>query len=209
LMGLYPTTTGAIYFDDLNINEISKEDLFKHITVLFQDYIKYSYTAKDNIYFGNVLKEENLNDIKDVAQKADSHEFIEKLDKGYNTFLGKAISEGEDLSGGQWQKIALARSLYRDSEIFILDEPTAALDPRAELEIFKKFEEITKNKTTIYISHRMASAKIADRIIVFKQGEIIETGTHDELMSLEKEYYRLYTMQSDWYNSKKNEKSLV
>lgn len=199
LMGLYPVSKGKIYFDDIELNEISQQDLFRYITVIFQDFIKYGYTVRENISFGDISND-NLDEIKKVAEKAGIHEFVNQLENGYNTYLGKAIHEGVDLSGGQWQKIALARALFRKGEIFILDEPTASLDPQAELDVFKKFETLTKDKTTLFISHRMASAKIADRIIVFKDGNIVEIGTHDELMAIQEEYYRLYTIQSELFD---------
>ncbi|MEX3624951.1 ABC transporter ATP-binding protein [Viridibacillus arvi] len=200
LSGLYPLTKGQIFFDNIEIRSIKESELFKNITVVFQDFIKYPYSVKENIEIGDVYHTGNIdNIIEDVSVKSGVHDFISKFPKGYETKLGRILGDGEDISGGQWQKIALARSLFKDGEIFILDEPTASLDPLAELAIFEKFDLLTKNKTTFFISHRMASAKIADRILVFKDGEIVETGNHEELMNLNGEYFTLFKIQAKWY----------
>lgn len=199
LSGLYPVTNGEIYFDDKKINSIDKNELFKNITVVFQDFIKYPYTVKENIRLGDINKNEDT--IEFVGREANVNSFVDKFPNRYDTFLGKILEDGEDLSGGQWQKLALARALFKEGEIYILDEPTAALDPLSELEIFEKFEFITKSKTSFFISHRIASTKFADRILVFKEGEIIENGSHKELMELKGEYYKLYEAQSKWYST--------
>ena len=202
LSGLYPLSEGHIFFDNNEIKSIKESELFSNITVVFQDFIKYPYTVKENIRLGNIFRNDNLDNIVEaVSKEAGVHDFVNKFPNGYETYLGRIFEDGEDISGGQWQRIALARSLFKDGEIFILDEPTAALDPIAELDVFEKFDLLTKNKTTFFISHRMASAKIADLILVFKKGEIVETGTHEELMRLEGEYYTLFNMQAKWYNS--------
>ncbi|MGG0284279.1 ABC transporter ATP-binding protein [Peribacillus butanolivorans] len=203
LSGLYNLTKGQIFFDNIEIKSIKESELYNNITVVFQDFIKYPYTIKENIHLGNVIRNDEYfdNRVETVSKEAGVHEFATKFPNGYDTYLGRILESGEDLSGGQWQRIALARSLFKEGEIFILDEPTAALDPIAELEVFEKFDSITKSKTTFFISHRMASAQIADRILVFKKGEIVETGTHEELMKSEGEYYTLFNMQAKWYNT--------
>ncbi|MBQ0139757.1 MAG: ATP-binding cassette domain-containing protein, partial [Kurthia sp.] len=157
------------------------------------------YTVKENIRLGDINKNEDT--IEFVGREANVNSFVDKFPNRYDTFLGKILEDGEDLSGGQWQKLALARALFKEGEIYILDEPTAALDPLSELEIFEKFEFITKSKTSFFISHRIASTKFADRILVFKEGEIIENGSHKELMELKGEYYKLYEAQSKWYST--------
>ncbi|MFC4768169.1 ABC transporter ATP-binding protein [Effusibacillus consociatus] len=200
LMGLYPVSSGRIYFDGINIEEIKEQDLRKNITVVFQDFMRYSFSVRDNIAFGNVERYGDIEEIKKVASKTGVDKFVKHFSKGYDTYLGKYLINGEDLSGGQWQKIALARLLFRGGEVIILDEPTASLDPRAEIELFKQFHTLTKDKTTIFISHRMAAAKMADRILVMKEGRLVEIGTHKELMENGQEYYRLYQLQSHWYS---------
>ncbi|NRR24763.1 ABC transporter ATP-binding protein [Brevibacillus sp. MS2.2] len=199
LMGLYPIHSGDILFDNQSIRELDISDLQRNITVIFQDFIRYNFTAGENITIGRVTQEINPAQMRQVAVETGADTFIRKLPSGYDTILGRTLQDGEDLSGGQWQKIALARALYRRGEIFILDEPTAALDPQAELEVFQQFDALTQNKTAIFISHRMAAARMADRIFVMKQGQLIEVGHHDELMDANGEYSRMYRMQAKWF----------
>lgn len=199
IMGLYLANMGSIFFDDKDIKNIDSKKLRKNITAIFQDFVKYSYSVKDNVTFGNIDCYNNVSKLKEVGIKSGIHDFVKKLPLGYETRLGKVLADGEDLSGGQWQKIALSRALFRDSQIIILDEPTAALDPKTEFEVYNYFNQLTLDKIAIYISHRMASAKMADRIVVMKEGKIIEIGSHHELMLQHSEYYRMYHMQAQWY----------
>ncbi|MFS0554348.1 ABC transporter ATP-binding protein [Brevibacillus sp. 179-C9.3 HS] len=199
LMGLYPIHSGNILFDNQSIHELDISDLQRNITVIFQDFIRYNFTAGENITIGRVTQEINPSQMRQVAVETGADTFIRRLPSGYDTILGRTLQDGEDLSGGQWQKIALSRALYRRGEIFILDEPTAALDPQAELEVFQQFDALTQNKTAIFISHRMAAARMADRIFVMKQGQLIEVGHHDELMDANGEYSRMYRMQAKWF----------
>ena len=150
--------------------------------MLFQDFVKYYLTAKENIWFGHVHQPLDEESIIAAAQKAGVHELIENLPNRYDTFLGKWFEDGEELSRGEWQKIALARTFLRKSQIILLDEPASSLDPRAEHEIFCKFTELTEGKTSLFISHRLSTVKMADRIIVMDKGKIVESGTYDELM---------------------------
>ncbi|WP_164684692.1 ABC transporter ATP-binding protein [Brevibacillus reuszeri] len=205
LLGLYKPDQGQIYYNGNDISEIDQEVLKKDFTVIFQDFMRYQFTLKDNIVFGDISEVENWTRMEQAAKESGVALFAEKLPDGYNTFLGKMLYDGEDLSGGQWQKIALARGLFRKGEVIVLDEPTAALDPKTELEVFQNFESLTKGKTAIYISHRMAAAKMADRIIVVKEGEIVEVGTHQELMALGKEYFSMYQSQARWFSEESKE----
>ncbi len=199
LMGLYPVTSGSISLDGLNIKQIDKSDLYQHITVIFQDYMRYSYSAHDNIAFGDIERLDDHPHVQEVAATSGVDEFVQKFPNGYNTYLGRFLQDGEDLSGGQWQKIALARALFRDGDVIILDEPTAALDPHAEMEVFRQFESLTRDKTSIFISHRMSAARMADRIIVMKDGQVVEIGSHEELIALNAEYAQMYGAQAKWY----------
>lgn len=199
LMGLYPLEKGDIRFDDVSIRQLAQDQLHKHMTVIFQDFLKYAYTLRDNIGFGDITRLEDIDAMKEVAATTGVAEIAQNLREGYATFLGRFLQEGDDLSGGQWQKIALARALFRQGTIIILDEPTAALDPLTELEVYKLVRDLTESKTTIFISHRMAAARMADRIIVMENGRIAESGTHDELMASNGMYARMYESQAQWY----------
>lgn len=202
LLGLYPTEKESIIFDGIDINEIRKSDLHKNVTALFQDFVKYSYTLRDNIAFGNVKSINDISKINEVAFDTGIGYLIKDLKNGYDTFLTRALKEGVDLSGGQWQKIGLARALFREAQVIFLDEPTSSLDPNAEKEIFKHFNKLIKDKTAIFISHRMSATKIADRIIVMKAGKIVESGSFTELINLKGEFSRMYQLQAQLFNDK-------
>ncbi|WP_421381867.1 ABC transporter ATP-binding protein [Bacillus salacetis] len=199
LMGMYTPTEGEILIEGINIRDIKEESLHKKMTVILQDFIKYNLSIYENIAVGNIEDFDNREKVKRVAEATGIDHVANQLKEGYEAVLGKIYVKGEDLSGGQWQNLALSRALFKEGEIFILDEPTSALDPKAELEVFEKFEELSKNKTTIYISHRMASARLADRIIVMEKGRIVEEGTHDELTRKQGLYFTMYNAQAKWY----------
>ncbi|TJY42666.1 ABC transporter ATP-binding protein [Cohnella pontilimi] len=204
LIGLYPVSYGSIYINGIDINEISKADLRKNITVIFQDFIKYHFSIRENIAIGNVDAISNLDEISRVSQLTGIHEYINVLPDQYETKLGNVLTEGIDLSGGQWQKIALSRALFSDGQIIVLDEPTSSMDPLAELDIFNSFEALVSEKTAIFISHRLAVSRIADKILVMKAGRLVEQGTHEELMKKEKEYYSMFMAQAKWYEKDKS-----
>lgn len=195
LVGLYKPTRGKIYFDSTEINQISQKSLFENISVIFQDFIKYPFTVSENIAFNKASSKKDEEEIKLATKKSGIHKDIEKFEEGYDTILGKYLYDGEDLSGGQWQKIAMARLIYKNSNIFVFDEPTASLDPNSELAVFRQFNSLSSNKTAFFISHRMAAAVVADRIIVMDSGEIAEFGTHEELLDLKGLYYEMYSEQ--------------
>ncbi len=199
LMGLYPLSEGHIYFDGRDTEKLPQEELVKRITVIFQDFMRYDLSVHDNIAFGSVDRYSEREGVEQVAKTSGVDRFVSRMQDGYDTFLGKSLFEGEELSGGQWQKIALARALFRGGDVIILDEPTAALDPEAELEVFQQFDSLTQGKTALYISHRMSAARMADRIVVMKAGEVVEIGTHQELMGIGGEYARMYEAQAKWY----------
>lgn len=199
LMGLYDNYEGEVTIDGIDLRKIKTSELYDHITGIFQDYMKYQFTAQENIGFGNITKLNQLDKIKVTSEKCDADSFISALPKQYESRLGRLFEEGHELSGGQWQKVALARALYKEAQIIFLDEPTASLDPLVEIELFRQFLKSTKDITTFYISHRMASARVAEKIIVLKNGEIVEYGSHEKLMSLQGEYYRMYQAQATWY----------
>ena len=197
LCRLYDPTEGEILLDGICIKDISYDSYLKLIGAVFQDYKLFAFTLKENICFDH---EENDENIIDILQKNGMGDKIVELDKGIHTSVYKTFDEnGFEPSGGEGQKIALARAIYKDAPIILLDEPTSALDPKAENELYQNFYNIVKGKTAVFISHRMSSTRICDRIILFQAGKIIETGTHEKLMAQKGKYYELFQMQAQYY----------
>ena len=186
--------------DGVNIKEYDPKDLYKMFGIIFQDFGKYACTVSENIMFGEIEAERNDERIRDSADSANADDFIERLPVGYETPLMRIFErDGIELSIGQWQKLAIARAFYSDSDVLILDEPTASLDAIAEQEIYSQFEALRKDKTTIFVSHRLSSATTASKIIVLEYGELIEMGNHKELMAKEGRYYELFSTQAKHY----------
>jgi ATP-binding cassette subfamily B protein len=182
LARMYDPSEGTIFIDGVDIRHFKIESYRKMIGVIFQDYVRFSFKASENIAIGQIEEADNSPQIIQAAEKSLADPVIRSLPGKYDQMLGKRFSEGIDLSGGEWQKVALARAYMRDAQIVILDEPTAALDARAEFEVFKRFAELTKGKTAVIISHRFSTVRMADRILVLKYGEMLEEGTHEELL---------------------------
>ena len=202
LTRLYDPTSGTVYLDGRDIREYNTKDLYDTFGIIFQDFGKYAFTAKENIAFGDIDKEIDMDEIELAAKKSNAADFIEKLPKKYDTHLMKYFEDDAvEPSIGQWQRLSIARAFYGDCDIMILDEPTASLDPMAEQEIFSRFDELSKNKTTIFVSHKLSSATIASKILVIEDGRLIETGNHKELMDLKGKYYTLFTTQAERYVS--------
>ena len=199
LCHLYEVGSGQILIDGKNITAFNDKDVKANISVLFQDFVLYHLTVKENIGFGNVDKLQNDEGIKQAAQKAGIHDLIMTLRQQYDTVLGRLFDESEELSIGEWQKIAMARAFFKEAQIIILDEPTSALDPKAEYEVFKQFKEITKGKTAIIVSHRFSTVKMADYIYVMEKEKIVEEGTHETLMQLNGKYTQMFEMQANNY----------
>ena len=198
LLGLYSNYQGQILINGRDLREFSSDEIKTMFSVVFQDYVKYETSLKDNIEMGNVRNcsiEKTMDAIYTVGLDKD----IEKLKNGIDTPLGKVLEGGQDLSGGQWQKVAMARALINDATVRILDEPTAALDPINESRLYDNYKKISEGVTTIFISHRLASTRLADKIFVLKDGKVIEEGKFDELMSLEGEYANMFESQRAWY----------
>jgi len=167
--------------------------------VIFQDFIKYDFNVRDNIAVGDIKKIEDKSAIQSAAELSLADDFITDMPKGYDQQLGRRFTKGKDLSGGQWQKIALARAYIRDASVMILDEPTSALDAKAEYESFQRFMGLTEGKTSIIISHRFSTVRMADRIIVLQNGTVSEEGSHQTLMDNDGLYAELFTLQAAGY----------
>ncbi|MEZ4589445.1 MAG: ABC transporter ATP-binding protein, partial [Gemmatimonadales bacterium] len=199
LCRLYDPTSGAIRIDGVDLRELSVNQLRAALAVVFQDYARYQFSARDNIWIGNTALPRDSDRIREAAVRTGADAVISALPKGYDTVLGRQYEEGAELSIGQWQKVALARAFARDAELIILDEPTAALDPLAEAEVFDRFYELAEGRTAIVISHRLSTVRHADRILVMDQGRIVEVGRHDELMSGGGLYAHLFDTQARPY----------
>lgn len=207
LTRLYDPTDGEILLDGRNIKEYDVEKLYGIYGIIFQDFGKYAVSVSDNIAFGGIKRGFDESDIRYAASQSGADKFIEKLPEGYATPLMRYFeSGGIELSIGQWQKLSIARAFYSDSDILILDEPTASLDPMAEQEIFNQFDSLRRDKTTIFVSHRLSSATTANKIVVLKNGEIVEQGDHRALMASRGEYYTLFSTQAKRYISSEGER---
>nr|WP_258398918.1 ABC transporter ATP-binding protein [Brevibacillus laterosporus] len=196
---LYQPTEGEILFDGKSIYDYEENEWRGKISAVFQDFIKYELPVKENIGLGNFQKADDESAILEASKQAGADEMIKQLPQQLNTQLGKIFADGYQISGGQWQRIAISRAYMRDADLYILDEPTAALDPQAEQEVFTRFRELTKQKMGLFISHRFSTVHYANHILVLKQGEIIEAGTHRELIAEDGVYASLFHMQASFY----------
>jgi ATP-binding cassette, subfamily B, bacterial len=196
---LYDPTEGQILLDGVDLREYSLEDLYREIGVIFQDFMRYEMTARENIAVGRIEELDNLEAVQTAARKSLADEVIAHLPRQYGQMLGRRFDGGVDLSGGEWQKIALARAYLRDAQLLILDEPTASLDARSEFEVFQRFAELTEQKMALFISHRFSTVRMADRIMVLENGRIAEQGTHQQLVALGGRYAAMFEMQAASY----------
>ena len=199
LSRLYDPDEGEILIGGYNIKEYDLKELREHIGVIFQDFVRYQMTAHENIGIGRVARIEDRAQVTEAAKKSGAGSITEQLAGGYDAMLGRWFEKGVELSGGQWQKLALARAFMRDAPILILDEPTSALDAQAEYEVFTRFRTLSERKTTLFISHRFSTARLADRILVLERGVIRESGSHSELMDLGGRYAELFNLQARAY----------
>jgi ATP-binding cassette subfamily B protein len=199
LTRLYDPDDGEILIGGRNIKEYDLKELREQVGVIFQDYVTYFLSARENIGVGRVGDIENQELVISAARKSGADDVIERLPDGYDTMLGRWFNKGTQLSGGEWQKVALARAFIRDAGILILDEPTSSLDARAEYEVFTHFRTLSGGKTAIFISHRFSTVRRADRIFVLENGRIIENGSHEQLMDLNGHYAELFNLQAEAY----------
>lgn len=199
LCRFYDVDEGEILIDGVNVKRLDLVSWHEHIGVLFQDFLKYEYSLKDNIRFGRVDKPEVMKEILHAAEQSGADTVQASLPKGYGQMLGKIFEDGIDLSGGQWQKVALARGFYRNAPLLVLDEPTSAIDAKAEHDIFRRVEQLADNKTVLIISHRFSTVRNADKIYVIEQGKIVEAGSHRQLIKHAGIYAELFNLQAEAY----------
>jgi ATP-binding cassette, subfamily B, bacterial len=200
LSRLYDPTGGQILLDGTDLRELDLEDLRRQVAVVFQDYARFQLPARDNIGFGQVDRLADMERITRAASQGGAVPVIERLPEQYETTLGRMFSGGVELSGGEWQKVALARGFMRESpQLLVLDEPTAALDAQAEFEVYERFRDLTEGRTTLLISHRFSTVRMADHIVVLEDGHIVEQGPYDALIAAAGTYARLYELQAQRY----------
>ena len=199
LTRLYDPFEGQVLLDGVDLREYDLEDLYREIGVIFQDFMRYEMTARENIAVGKIEQIDNLKLLEESAQKSMADGVVGKLASGYEQMLGRRFEGGVDLSGGEWQKVALARAYLRDAQVLILDEPTSALDARSEYEVFQRFAELTSGKMAVFISHRFSTVRMADRIVVLENGRIAEEGDHDALTQLGGRYAEMFELQAASY----------
>ncbi len=199
LTRLYDPTEGQILLDGVDLREYRLDELYREIGVIFQDFMRYELTARENIAVGRIEELANTSLLREAAEKSQADDVISKLPLSYEQMLGRRFEGGVDLSGGEWQKLALARAYLRDAQLLILDEPTAALDARSEFEVFRRFTELTSGKTALFISHRFSTVRMADRIVVLKNGAVGEEGSHDQLVNLGGQYAEMFALQAASY----------
>jgi ATP-binding cassette subfamily B protein len=199
LARLYDPTEGRILLDGVDLREYDIDSLRRNVGVIFQDFVRYDFLLKENIAVGNIDRVADEPAIKTAAERSLADSVVQRVTGGYDQMLGKRFEGGVDLSGGEWQKVALARAYMRDAQLLILDEPTAALDARAEYEVFLRFSELTRGRMAVLISHRFSTVRMADRILVLKGGELVEQGTHEVLVERGGLYAELFQLQAAGY----------
>ena len=199
LARLYDPSEGRILLDGHDLREYDPAELRQEIGVIFQDFVRFQLPAGQNLAVGRIEERQNQPRIEQAAHQSLADSVIAKLPLGYDQMIGRRFNGGVDLSGGEWQKIALGRAYMREAQLLILDEPTAALDARAEYEVFERFKELTQGKTAVLISHRFSTVRMANRILVIENGQFVEIGSHEELLAKEGRYAELFALQAAGY----------
>jgi ATP-binding cassette subfamily B protein len=199
LARLYDPTEGRVLLDGRDLRDYDLADLRARVGVIFQDFVRFHLTAAENIGVGRVADMDDRSRVTDAAGRSLADRLIDRLPMRYDQPLGRRFNNGVDLSGGEWQKIAIARAYMREADVLILDEPTAALDARAEYEVFERFRDLSRGRTAVLISHRFSTVRMADRIVVLGGGRVIESGSHDDLLRAGGHYAELFDLQASGY----------
>ena len=200
-LGLFGPTDGAVRYGDLDITTVNRDELWDQSAAVFQDYTRFAFTLSENIGFGRAERMMQQAEVERAARQGGADTVARRLPDGFGTLLTKEFTGGTELSGGEWQRVAISRGFMRNAGVVVLDEPTASLDPQAEADVFRRFITMAGGRTTIVVSHRLGSARLCDRILVLKEGQLIEIGSHDELCSRDGEYARMWDLQAGWYDS--------
>ena len=201
LLRLFAPTAGEVLYGDLEATAASRDELWDQSAAVFQDYTRFAFTLGENIGFGRSERMNEQPEVERAARQGGADTIARQLPDGYGTPLTREFSGGTELSGGEWQRVAISRGFMREAALVVLDEPTASLDPQAEADVFRRFLTMAGGRTTIVVSHRLGSARLCDRILVLKEGRLIENGTHDQLLSQGGEYARMWALQAGWYDS--------
>lgn len=199
LLGLFRPSAGELDYGDLPANRANMDRLWNRSTAVFQDYTRFAFTLGENIGFGRWERMQEPGEIERAARRGGADAVANQLPEGYETPLGREFEGATELSGGEWQRVAISRGFMRDADLVVLDEPTASLDPKAEADVFRRFLAMTGGRTTIVVSHRLGSARMCDRILVLREGRLVEEGSHDELVARGGEYSRMWKLQAGWY----------
>ena len=199
LARLYDPDEGCVFLDGVDLRDYDLDSLRRNIGVIFQDFVRYEFVLRENIAISQVDELDDEAKIREAARRSLADAVAARLAKGYDQMLGRRFDGGVELSGGEWQKVALARAYMREAQVLILDEPTAALDARAEYEVFLRFAELTRGRMAVLISHRFSTVRMADRILVLQGGQLVDQGTHDELLARGGLYAELFTLQAAGY----------
>ena len=199
LLGLFHPTQGKVLYGDVDLNRVDRNDLWDQSAAVFQDYTRFAFSLGENIGLGRTERMGDQAAVERAAHQGGAAPIAEQLPEHYNTLLTKEFAGGTELSGGEWQRVAISRGFMRNAALIVLDEPTASLDPQAEADVFRRFLAMSGERTTIVVSHRLGSARLCDRILVLKEGRLLENGTHCELLSQGGEYARLWALQAQWY----------
>ena len=199
LTRLYDPTAGRITLDGMDLRDYDVDALRRRFAVVLQDFMRYHLTVRENIGFGQVEAVEDDNRLRAAAERGQAAELIDRLPNGFDTVLGREFPEGVEISGGEWQKLAIARGFMREADVLILDEPTSALDARAEGALYERFAELVRGRSALFISHRLSTVRMADRILVIEGGRLVEAGDHASLMARGGRYAYLFAMQAERY----------
>ncbi len=199
LLGLFHPTQGKVLYGDVDLNRMDRNGLWDQSAAVFQDYTRFAFSLGENIGLGRTERMGDQAAVERAAHQGGAAPIAEQLPERYHTLLTKEFAGGTELSGGEWQRVAISRGFMRNASLIVLDEPTASLDPQAEADVFRRFLAMSGERTTIVVSHRLGSARLCDRILVLKEGRLLENGTHGELLSQEGEYARLWALQAQWY----------